>query len=159
MSLPDLTALLRALAEADLEFVVVGGVAVAAHGFVRATEDVDLVPNPAPRNLDELVNTLLRLESRLTQRPDQPLGQAERQALHQGRNLSVTTRLGDLDILVRMPGVPSFDVLSRDAAVVALAGTSLSVCSREHLIAMKRARSSAADLADLERLEDPACAS
>lgn len=45
----DLQALLRALAEADVRYLVVGGVAVAAQGYVRATEDVDLVPDPDQR--------------------------------------------------------------------------------------------------------------
>jgi len=32
-------------------FVVIGGVAVAAHGYVRGTADLDLVPDPDPENL------------------------------------------------------------------------------------------------------------
>jgi hypothetical protein len=41
----DLRALLEALHERSVDFVVIGGVAVGAHGYVRGTEDLDLVPD------------------------------------------------------------------------------------------------------------------
>ena len=47
---PDLAGLLRALVENDVEFVTIGGIAVAAHRVVRATEDVDIVPDPSEAN-------------------------------------------------------------------------------------------------------------
>lgn len=54
LTLPDLHGLFRGLADEGVESVVIGGVAVAVHVFVRATEDVDLVPNPERENLDRL---------------------------------------------------------------------------------------------------------
>jgi hypothetical protein len=152
VSLPDLAGLLRALVAAGVEFVVVGGVAVAVHAYVRATEDVDLVPKPDHDNLDRLVNVLVTLDARLALDPTRALGPDERRALRMGRNLSVATRLGDLDILQRLSGVPSFETLSKDSSGVVVAGSRVMVCSREHLMAMKRARSSSIDLADLEQL-------
>lgn len=53
--LPDLAGLVRELAEARIRYIVIGGIAVAAHAFVRATEDLDIVPDPTPANLDESV--------------------------------------------------------------------------------------------------------
>lgn len=154
MALPDLTALLRALTGADIEFVVVGGVAVAAHEYVRATEDVDLVPEPSHDNLDRLASLLIELDARLTLNAARPIGDAERRALHQGRNLSVSTKVGDLDIIQRLPGVPSYADLSAEAIRVKIDDFELIVCSREHLMAMKRARAAPIDIADLERLTD-----
>lgn len=154
MALPDLAALLRALAEGGVEFVVVGGVAVAAHEYVRATEDVDLVPSPDHDNLDRLANVLVTLDGRLTLDPKRGIGDVERQALRQGRNLSVATRLGDVDIIQRLPGVPGYDELRVDAIRVAIDGVELTVCSRDHLMTMKRARGAPIDIADLERLTD-----
>lgn len=138
MTLPDLGGLLRALREGDVEFVVVGGVAVAAHEYVRATEDVDLVPAPDHANLDRLANVLVRLDAQL----------------HRGRNLSVSTRHGDADIIQCLPGVPSHQALADEAIQVEIAGVEISVCSRDHLVAMKRARGKPIDIADLERLTD-----
>lgn len=45
---PDLRELLARLVAADVEFIIVGGLAVGAWGHVRGTKDVDLVPGPAP---------------------------------------------------------------------------------------------------------------
>jgi predicted nucleotidyltransferase len=154
VALPDLTALLRALSEAGVEFVVVGGVAVAAHEYVRATEDVDLVPAPDHGNLDRLANVLVTLEGRLTLNAERAIGDVERQALLQGRNLSVSTKHGDLDVIQRLPGVPSYDTLRADAIRVEIDDLKLTVCSREHLMSMKRARGAPIDIADLERLTD-----
>jgi len=50
--------LLQVLREHDVEFLVIGGVAVAAHGFVRGTKDVDIIPEPSSANLDQLLVAL-----------------------------------------------------------------------------------------------------
>lgn len=149
----DLSGLLRALVERGIRFVVIGGIAVAAHRVVRATEDVDVVPDPEPANLRALLDVLEELEGRLLLNPERSIDDAVRAAVSAGKNLTVTTALGDLDVVQRLPGVPTYEELAEDAMVVELFGVPFRVCSRAHLIAMKRARGSAADLADLERLE------
>jgi hypothetical protein len=156
MALPDLRGLLAALVGDEVEFVVIGGLAVAVHGFIRATEDIDIVPAPDHDNLDRLVNRLVQLDGRLTLSPERVPGAAERRALRQGRNLSVTTALGDVDVVQRLPGVPGFAELAGRAKRVDAFGLMLSVASLGDLIAMKRARASATDLADLEYLESAA---
>jgi hypothetical protein len=57
----DIQGLLRHLDEAGVEFIVIGGVAVGFHGYVRATEDLDIVPSPDPRNLERLAEVLRAL--------------------------------------------------------------------------------------------------
>lgn len=150
----DLAGLVRALVASQVEFVVVGGIAVAAHSVVRATEDLDLVPDPDAANLNRLLDFLERIDAHLLLRPDRRVDRDVRAAVAHGRNLTVTTRLGDLDVVQALPGVPSYVDLVADALEVELEGTPFLVCSRAHLIAMKRARGSALDQADLERLED-----
>ena len=56
--------LLVALSSAQVQFVVIGGVAVGVHGFVRATEDLDIVPDPAPENLGRLAHVLQEIEAK-----------------------------------------------------------------------------------------------
>jgi hypothetical protein len=51
LSDPAFDELLSRLAAADVEFVVVGGLAVGAWGVVRGTKDVDVVLAPNPKNL------------------------------------------------------------------------------------------------------------
>jgi hypothetical protein len=60
--------------------------------------------------------------------------------------------MGDLDVVQRLPGVPPWTELSGAAEDTTLAGVPLAVCSREHLIAMKQARHSLQDQADLAAL-------
>ena len=155
MALPDLRSLLQALVEEPAEFVVIGGLAVAAHGFLRTTEDLDLVPNPDHHNLDRMVNALIRLDARLTLAPERGPGPEERQGLYRGRNLSLSTRAGDVDLVQRLPGVPAYTDLASRATIARPFGFELAIASRDDLLAMKRARGSTMDLADIERLTEP----
>jgi hypothetical protein len=153
--LPNLAGLVGALREGNVRFVAIGGIAVAAHRLIRATEDLDVVPDPAAGNIDALANVLAALDARLVRHADRGIDADVRMSLHRGRNLSVTTHLGDLDVVQRLPGVPPFATLDHDAWEATLLDVPFRVCSREHLVAMKRARGSALDQADLERLLEP----
>lgn len=150
----DLSGLLRALVDAEVEFVVIGGIAVVAHAAVRATEDVDVVPAPDDANVDRLLSLLAELDARLALNAERGIDDRVRDAVHRRRNLTVTTPLGDLDVVQSLPGVPSYAELDGAAIDTDLHGVRFRVCSRGHLIAMKRARGSAQDQADLERLTD-----
>lgn len=50
--------LLVELARAEVDFATVGGVAISLNGFVRATEDVDILVNNSRENLQELLDYL-----------------------------------------------------------------------------------------------------
>ncbi len=54
----DFAELLRLLVAERVRFVVVGGVACALNGFVRATEDVDILVDASPDNVRTLLETL-----------------------------------------------------------------------------------------------------
>src|ERR1700749_4651168 len=53
--------LLERLHEAKVDFILVGGLAVNAWGYLRATRDVDLVPDPSSENLMRLDTLLVQL--------------------------------------------------------------------------------------------------
>ena len=55
---PSFEKLLVLLADANVEFVLVGGLAVALQGYVRFTEDVDLLMDASPDNVMRLLTTL-----------------------------------------------------------------------------------------------------
>ena len=62
MKLADVEAILRALNDANVRYLIVGGLAVVAHGYVRYTADVDIVLDLERENtlramkaLDEIV--------------------------------------------------------------------------------------------------------
>jgi hypothetical protein len=54
----DFAALLAALARHEVAFIVVGGAAAIAHGSARLTQDLDIVYERSPANLDRLVEAL-----------------------------------------------------------------------------------------------------
>lgn len=151
----DLRSLLEALNAHDVRFVVIGGVAVGAHGYVRATADLDLVPDPDPENLDRLVATLDSLDATLPTvggRSFDSVGDAG--AIRRGSNVTADTRFGGLDIVQLAQGVPGYSMLSQDAVGSDLLGVPVKVCSLARLREMKQAQGRAQDQADLENLPD-----
>ncbi|HEU5106728.1 MAG TPA: hypothetical protein VFU11_12925 [Solirubrobacterales bacterium] len=155
MSAFDLRSLLEALNAAGVRFVVIGGVAVGAHGYVRGTEDLDLVPDPDPANLDRLTDALAKLESTLptvAERPFDPNGDAG--VIRRGGNVTAMTRFGGLDIVQRARGVPSFTQLVDDAVESDLLGIPVLICSLARLREMKEAQDREQDRADLANLPE-----
>jgi hypothetical protein len=151
----DLRALLAALHEQGVNFVVIGGVAVGAHGFIRGTEDLDLVPEPDPRNLDRLTRALAALESTLPTvggRPFDPTGDAG--VVKRGGNVTAMTKFGGLDVVQRAQGVPSYSQLAEDAVESELLGIPVRVCSLTRLREMKMAQGRTQDQLDLENLPE-----
>jgi hypothetical protein len=51
-------ALLAVLVEHAVDFVVIGGFSLAAHGVIRGTKDIDIVPEPSSSNLGRLADAL-----------------------------------------------------------------------------------------------------
>lgn len=149
----DLRALLQALSERDVRFVVIGGVAVGAHGYPRGTADLDLVPDPDPDNLDRLVEVLDSLDATLPTAngrhfdPSSDAGVVQR-----GGNVTADTRFGGLDIVQLASGVPGYSVLAEDAVESDVLGVPVLICSLSRLREMKEAQGRAQDKADLENL-------
>jgi len=152
MSLPDLRALLSTLSEADVEFVVIGGIALGLHGGIRTTEDLDIVPSPDTANLDRLCRVLEHLEARLLLNPARRFGAREAWMLQRGRNVSLETRHGDVDVVRSLPGVPDYATLVEGAERYEIDGIVVLTASPAQLIEMKQARGSAQDQADIETL-------
>jgi predicted nucleotidyltransferase len=145
--------LLERLGEANIDFVLVGGLAVNAWGYLRATRDVDLVPDPSPENLARLDELLVELGGKV-EVGDRLLGSnAIRTFLRTGDRTLVLTDLGRIDVLQGLPQVPAFSALDERAAEVDIDGLVVKVCSLDDLLAMKRASDRPRDRDDLEALE------
>lgn len=146
---------MRALVEAEVRFVLVGGLAVGVHGVVRATRDLDIVPDPEPGNLARLAGLLVRLEGRqigvdtehLPHQPTDPAG------LGAGGSFQVATVHGQLDILQQSATIPAHATLAADAVEIEWQGLTVKVCSLERLRDMKRRAGRPLDLLDLEQLD------
>ena len=145
--------LLERLAAADIRFVLVGGLAVNAWGYLRATRDVDVVPDPSAENLTRLETLLRELGGRVEVGGRLLDADAISTFLKTGDRTMVLTDLGQVDVLQGLPQVPPFAELDADAAEVEVDGLVVRVCSLEHLLAMKRASERPRDRDDLEALE------
>jgi predicted nucleotidyltransferase len=145
--------LLARLIEADVRFVLVGGLAVNAWGYLRATRDIDFVPDPAPKNLARLDALLRELGGKVDVDGELLAGTAISTFLRTGDRTLVATELGQVDVLQGLPQVPHYAALEEKAKDVDLDGLVVRVCSLEHLIAMKRSSERARDREDLAALE------
>ncbi len=157
---PDLEALLHALAASGLRFVVIGGVAVGVHGYVRATKDLDVCPSGDLANLEVLATLLRELDGEQLEVGDfaadeLPFDPRRASDLAEGGNFRLRTRLGALDVLQWVPGFDTdqaFATLDATAVELDLDGSAIRVCSLPHLRLMKRAAGRPQDLLDLEQL-------
>jgi hypothetical protein len=138
-----------------VRFVVIGGVAVGAHGFLRSTEDLDLVPDPDPVNLKLLTTALGKLDATMPTVEGRPFDPGEDGAvILRGGNVSADTRFGGLDIVQRLRAVPDYSTLAEDAVDSNLLGIPVKICSLTRLREMKQSLSRAQDLVDLENLPE-----
>lgn len=145
--------LLERLTEAKIRFVLVGGLAVNAWGYLRATRDVDVVPDPSGENLAKLDALLKELGGKVDVGGRLLESSAILTFLKTGDRTLVITELGHVDVLQGLPQIPTFAVLDAEASDVDIEGLSVRVCSLDHLRAMKRASERPRDRDDLEALD------
>ena len=145
--------LLERLTEAEIRFVLVGGLAVNAWGYLRATRDVDVVPDPSGENLAKLDALLKELGGKVDVGGRLLESSAISTFLKTGDRTLVITELGRVDVLQGLPQIPTFAVLDAEASDVDIEGLSVRVCSLNHLRAMKDASERPRDRDDLEALD------
>jgi predicted nucleotidyltransferase len=148
------SAILRALVEQRVEFIVVGGVAVQAHGYIRATADVDVVPRPTLLNLSRLGEALVELEAR-ARRPAASIDVSDPQLLKRVSMIPLVTRYGRLDVLnfEHLAGAPrSYEELDSRALAITLDGLEIRVSGLDDLLRLKRAAGREQDRLDIAAL-------
>jgi hypothetical protein len=142
---PDFRDMLSALIAEDAEFLLVGAMAVAAHGYPRATGDMDILVNPVPGNAARVWRALVRFGAPLAGLAPEDL-----------ENPRLILQLGvppwRIDVLTSIKGV-EFAEAWLDRELREVDGLALPVLSRPHLIRNKRAVARPQDLADVARLE------
>ena len=155
----DSAAVFAALDEADVRFVIVGGLAVVAHGHARLTVDTDLVIDleeaPASRAMDALVALGLEprapVDARRFADPKSRLSWIEEKGMLVFSFFDPRDQVAELDVFVESP-LP-FEVLYADAIETTVAGRRVRVASIDHLIEMKRRAGRPKDIEDIRELE------
>lgn len=132
-----------------MRFVLVGGLAVNAWGYLRATRDVDIVPDPEPDNLAALAALLEGLGGSVEVAEGRSPPSAIETFLRAGDRTLVSTELGEVDVLQGLPQIPRYAELAKGARQADIGGLAIQVCSLEALLAMKGASERERDRDDL----------
>jgi hypothetical protein len=156
----DPVALLRALSDAGVDHVVIGGFAVISHGVVRVTKDLDICPGPDRANLGRLARCLadlgvMQLGAGDFDPAEMPFDPTRAEDLAEGGNFRLESPHGILDVMQWVSGVDgehAYPALAANAVDTQVEGVPVRICSLAHLRAMKRAAGRPQDLQDLADL-------
>lgn len=148
----NLTALLGRLARANVDFVVIGGVAVIAHGYERNTKDLDICYSPDRANLEVLGRELVDLGARLRGIDEELPFVPDAHTLRRTQTLTLDTPDGGLDVLANPSGFPGYETLKAAARRIDFDDFEVLIASIEHLLAMKRAAGRPQDQTDIDAL-------
>jgi hypothetical protein len=152
-----LARLLGALHEGGVEFILVGGVAARAHGAARVTQDVDVSYSRSEANLTRLSAALAPLRPYPRGAPPGLPFEWSAATLRAGLNFTLTTTLGDIDLLGEIAGGGRYDDLLPHTIVVTVFGYDVRLLDLPWLIRVKRAAGRPKDyevIAELEALEE-----
>jgi len=136
--------LLRSLNDADVRYVVIGATAFAAHGWVRATVDLDLFVASDSVNVERLRGALVEFGYDVTDA-----------SVEDFQRYKILLRQYDLplDLHPFVEGVASFEEVWQNRVVADLGDVAVPFAELDDLIRMKRAAGRPKDLEDLKQLE------
>jgi predicted nucleotidyltransferase len=151
--LTEFAALLKLLAESNIEFIVIGGVAGATHGSARSTSDLDVVYARTPDNIARLAAALAPLSPYLRGAPPGLPFRLDAETIRQGLNFTLVTSLGWLDLLGEVTGGGRYEDLVPSSIRVRVHGVECLCLDLEKLIEVKRAAGRPRDLEAIAELE------
>jgi predicted nucleotidyltransferase len=128
-TLDDLKLLLRSLNEHGVEYFLIGGYALAAHGYQRATIDIDVMVAANAQAGQRLKDALMVL-------PDQAAKDIEPEWFEEGENIRVADAFV-VDIMLNANG-QTFEALRQYAQTIDLDGVPVQTISLEGLLLTKQ---------------------
>lgn len=144
--------MLRALSDAGVRFVIVGGAAATAHGSARLTQDLEIVYERSSENLDQLVAALRPHEPYLRGAPPGLPFSFDAETLRRGLNFTLTSNLGDIDLLGEIVGGGRYDDLAPHTVEIEVFGVLCLCLDLDKLIEVKHAAGRPKDLESLAEL-------
>ena len=149
----DFERALVTLADAQVRFVIVGGLAVTIHGSAYITLDLDFCYARDAENLARLASVLKPFNPRLRGAPAELPFRFDEETLKRGLNFTLSTELGDLDLLGEVTGIGDYAAVLAASEPVELFDRTFNVLTLDALIASKRAAGRPKDLQVLPELE------
>ena len=144
----DFRDLLVALADAEADFLLIGGWALAVHGHVRGTDDLDVLVRATPGNAARVFEALAAFGA-----PVDAHDVREELFATEGYGYRMGLAPNFIEVLTTIDGV-SFDEAWNDHQVVTIDGRSIPVIGRTALLRNNRASARPKDLADAAWLEE-----
>jgi predicted nucleotidyltransferase len=141
----DYKEMLLCLLEENVRFLLVGAYALAAHGFPRATKDIDFFVWATPENAANLMRALTRFGA-----PLHDISAADFSS--EGVIFQIGNSPRRIDIITNISGV-KFEQAYANKQAISIEGVEIPVISLDDLITNKRASGRTQDLADVEKLE------
>lgn len=138
-----------------VDYLTIGGWAVIAHGYVRATIDIDFMASQDAANIRRLAAALAELNARLRGVDADKLGidPTDPEVLGNGASFTMDTDAGPLDFLNDVPGSADFASMKRRSRMADAGGIAVWVVGFEDLIRMKEAAGREQDMLDIHQLE------
>ena len=149
----DFQLIYESLVRGGVEFVLIGGCAANLHGSPRYTLDVDVVYRRSRENMERLVATLAPVKPYLRGAPPGLPFKLDLATMRAGLNFTLTTEMGDLDLLGEVAGDGTYETLLPFVEPKVAFGVTLPVVNLEKLIALKRAAGRPKDFEPIAELE------
>jgi hypothetical protein len=149
----DFKTLLRALADGGVEFILIDGVAATVHGSTRLTVDVDAVYRRTPRNIERLVLALTSYHPYLRGAPPGSPFRWDAATIARGLNFTLTTDVGDVDLLGEITGGGGYDSLAPATVSIRVFGVECRCLTLDKLLEVKRAAGCPKDFEAIAELE------
>jgi hypothetical protein len=130
----------------DVRYVAVGGFALIAHGVIRATQDVDIIPETSAENLVRLARAISELGGVPHGDPETPV---TADLLGRDANMRFDTEAGQLDVLSAASYRRLFPDLDARSQAADVEGVEIRVVSRNDLIRLKAGSGRDRDLLDI----------
>lgn len=140
----DMKDLMRLFDEHHVEYVLVGGFAVIYYGYVRTTQDIDLLVFPSLDNAARITAALADFGFGAAGIPHDVFA-------HEGSAVHLGTEPNRIDLLTSLRGVSNRAVFEA-AQKIELEGVAVRIISLRHLVEAKRNSDRARDRADAEEL-------
>lgn len=149
----DFSRLIGLLADAQVEFIIIGGAAATVHGSARLTLDLDVVYRRTHENIRRLCHALASVGPYLRGAPPGLPFRLDEQTIEKGLNFTLTTSLGDLDLLGEITGGGGYEALLPYSVTLSLFGHNCLCLGLEKLIHVKRAAGRPKDFEAIAELE------
>jgi hypothetical protein len=144
---------IHALCDAEVEFVVIGGVSAILHGSALLTFDLDVCYSRGTANLKRLAAALARFHPRPQGLPAELPFVWDETTLRNTTVLTLQTDLGEIDLLAEVAGLGAWDDVKARSILVEAFDRKISILDLPSLIQAKRAAGREKDLAALPELE------